>query len=76
MRCAILILLACVAVGGDESTVEFDNAIIPVLTKAGCNTGACHGAAVGRGGMKLSLYGGDPDTDFRSIVLDLGLPQG
>lgn len=54
-----------------EDQVDFDNQVIPVLTKAGCNTGACHGAAVGRGGLKLSLYGGDPDTDFRSIVLDL-----
>jgi hypothetical protein len=68
---AILILLACVAVSGEKPTVEFDNAIIPILTKAGCNTGACHGAAVGRGGFKLSLYGGDPEFDYRSIVFDL-----
>ena len=51
--------------------VEFENDIIPVLTKAGCNTGACHGAAVGRGGFKLSLYGGDPLADYESIVLEL-----
>jgi len=63
--------MACVAAGGDKATVEFDNAIIPILTKAGCNTGACHGAAVGRGGFKLSLYGGDPEFDYQSIVLDL-----
>jgi hypothetical protein len=56
---------------GGESVVDFDNEVIPILTKAGCNTGACHGAAVGRGGLKLSLYGGDPELDFRSIVLDL-----
>ncbi len=51
--------------------VDFDNDIIPVLTKAGCNTGACHGAAVGRGGFRLSLYGGDPVLDYQSIVFDL-----
>jgi len=44
---------------------------MPVLTKAGCNTGACHGAAVGRGGFRLSLYGGDPEFDYHSIVLEL-----
>ncbi|MDG1896601.1 MAG: DUF1553 domain-containing protein [Fuerstiella sp.] len=55
----------------EVNTVDFDNSVIPILTKAGCNTGACHGAAVGRGGFKLSLYGGDPDFDFRSIVLEL-----
>ena len=48
--------------------VDFDTQIVPILTKAGCNSGACHGAAVGRGGFKLSLYGGDPATDFTSIV--------
>ncbi|MCP4171263.1 MAG: DUF1549 domain-containing protein [Fuerstiella sp.] len=59
------------AVHVDLNTVDFDNRVIPVLTKAGCNTGACHGAAVGRGGFRLSLYGGDPHFDFRSIVLEL-----
>ncbi len=68
---AFLFLISVVFSVGGEATVDFDNEVIPVLTKAGCNTGACHGAAVGRGGFKLSLYGGDPDVDFRSIVLDL-----
>jgi len=48
--------------------VDFDTQIIPVLTKSGCNAGACHGAAIGRGGFKLSLYGGDPAEDFTAIV--------
>ncbi len=68
---AFVLLMAVVSTGNDEATVDFDNQVIPILTKASCNTGACHGAAVGRGGFKLSLYGGDPDLDFRSIVLDL-----
>ncbi len=62
---------------GDEGAskpidrVDFENDLIPVFTKAGCNTGACHGAAVGRGGFKLSLYGGDPRADYESIVFEL-----
>ena len=51
--------------------IDFDHDVIPVLTKAGCNTGACHGAAIGRGGFKLSLYGSDPVADYRAIVLEL-----
>lgn len=47
---------------------NFDTEIIPVLTKAGCNAGACHGAAVGRGGFHLSLFGADPSADYESIV--------
>lgn len=42
---------------------SFRNEIIPLLTRAGCNSGACHGALAGKGGFKLSLRGYDPDTD-------------
>ena len=34
-----------------------------MLTKTGCNSGACHGALAGKGGLKLSLRGYDPDAD-------------
>lgn len=43
---------------------SFRNHIIPTLTRAGCNSGACHGALAGKGGMKLSLRGFDPDSDW------------
>ncbi len=49
---------------------DFESEILPLLTKVGCNTGACHGAAAGRGGFKLSLFGSDPSADYRAIVLD------
>jgi hypothetical protein len=42
---------------------SFSNHIIPVLTRIGCNSGACHGALAGKGGFKLSLRGYDPPTD-------------
>jgi len=51
-------------------SVDFDTDVLPVLTRAGCNAGACHGAAAGRGGFKLSLFGGDPAADYRAIVQD------
>lgn len=53
------------------SQIDFQNDLIPVFTKNGCNTGACHGAAIGRGGFQLSLYGGDPKSDYQSIVQQL-----
>ncbi len=58
----------------DESQfapVDFDTQVMPILTKAGCNTGACHGAAAGRGGFSLSLYGSRPATDLAQITLAL-----
>jgi hypothetical protein len=41
----------------------FRNHVIPLLTSFGCNSGACHGALAGKGGMKLSLRGYDPAAD-------------
>jgi uncharacterized protein DUF1553/uncharacterized protein DUF1549/Big-like domain-containing protein len=45
-------------------TPNFRNDIIPILTRLGCNSGACHGALAGKGGLKLSLRGYDPNQDF------------
>src|SRR5258708_4414167 len=47
----------------EEAAWSFRNHIIPLLTKQGCNSGACHGALAGKGGMKLSLRGYRPDPD-------------
>ena len=52
--------------------LDFNVGILPVLTKAGCNAGACHGAATGQGGFKLSLLGYAPDLDHASITRELG----
>ncbi len=48
--------------------VNFTREIVPILTRAGCNQGACHGAQHGRGGFKLSLFGFDPLFDHAQIV--------
>ncbi len=52
----------------DHATVDFDNDILPILTRFGCNSGPCHGKSRGQGGFQLSLLGFDPDYDFDSIV--------
>jgi hypothetical protein len=51
-----------------ESPVSFSREVVPVLTRAGCNQGACHGAALGRNGFRLSLLGYDPTFDYAQIV--------
>ena len=48
--------------------IDFDTEIMPVFTRAGCNGGACHGAAAGRGGFKLSLLGSNAAADYDAIV--------
>lgn len=51
-----------------EEPVGFTRDIEPILTKAGCNQGACHGGQHGRGGFRLSLFGFDPIFDHSQIV--------
>ena len=47
---------------------SFRNDVIPVMTKMGCNQGACHGALAGKNGFKLSLRGYDPDADYDTLT--------
>lgn len=47
---------------------DFALRILPILTRAGCNSGQCHGAAGGQGGFSLSLRGYDPEADYDAIV--------
>jgi len=51
-----------------EKKVSFLNDVEPILTRAGCNQGACHGSQFGKGGFKLSLAAYDPQFDHESIV--------
>jgi hypothetical protein len=47
---------------------SFRNDVEPILTKAGCNSGACHGALAGKGGFRLTLRGYDPNLDFFTMT--------
>ncbi len=49
-------------------TPNFELDVLPVLTSAGCNAGACHGKARGQNGFALSMLGFDPEFDYSSIV--------
>src|SRR6202049_2063590 len=66
----VLILLGASAARADEPS--FRNHIVPILTKSGCNSGACHGALAGKGGLKLSLRGYDPESDFFVLTRQAG----
>jgi len=48
--------------------LSFEQDIVPILTRRGCNGGGCHGKATGRGGFRLSLFGYNPDLDYDSIT--------
>ena len=54
-----------------ESVPSFRQDIMPIFFRAGCNAGTCHGAAKGKDGFMLSLFGYDPAGDYHRIVNDL-----
>jgi hypothetical protein len=51
--------------------VSFAREVVPVLTKAGCNAGACHGTPTGKNGFRLSLRGYDPAVDIQALTRDM-----
>ena len=56
------------AQGADPADIDFDNDVQPILTRYGCNQGACHGKARGQGGFQLSLLGFDSSIDHDAIT--------
>jgi hypothetical protein len=47
---------------------SFRNQVQPVLARFGCSSGACHGAAAGKAGFKLSLRGYDDEGDWLTLT--------
>ena len=51
-----------------ERRVTFENDIIPILSRFGCNSSGCHGKAEGQNGFKLSVFGFDPGGDYDALT--------
>jgi hypothetical protein len=66
----------------EDRPVSFKLDVMPVFMRAGCNQGGCHGAARGKDGFRLSLFGFDPDGDHHRLTrefngrrVNLAIPQ-
>lgn len=58
--------------GADTSReVSYRHDVIPVLVRAGCNSGACHGASRGKDGFRMSLFGFDPAGDYQRLTREM-----
>jgi hypothetical protein len=55
----------------ESRPISFKLDVMPVFMKAGCNSGSCHGAARGKDGFRLSLFGFDPDGDHYRITREM-----
>src|SRR5262245_8047378 len=65
-----------------DPQVSFRRDVMPVMLKAGCNSGGCHGASRGKDGFRLSLFGYDPEGDHFRLTheqvgrrINLSLPE-
>ena len=63
-----LLTLTLTATAEEKRKLSFRHDVMPVLSKAGCNGGGCHGALDGKGGFRLSLNAYDPATDYYNIT--------
>ncbi len=62
-------------VGAEARAWNFAEDVVPILTRAGCNSGGCHGKGDGQNGFHLSLFGYDPEGDHAAITRDRGGPS-
>lgn len=54
-----------------DRPISFKLDVMPVFMRAGCNSGSCHGAARGKDGFRLSLFGFDPDGDHYRLTREI-----
>jgi hypothetical protein len=80
----VFVIVAGFAMGGGESaygvdspaptpgsrkpTVFYKRDVQPLLSRLGCNSAQCHGSFWGKGGLQLSLFAGDPEEDYATLV--------
>jgi hypothetical protein len=57
---------------GKAHPIQFEHEVLPVLTKMGCNQGACHGTPTGKNGFRLSLRGYNAALDFETLARENG----
>jgi hypothetical protein len=56
----------------EDRAISWHLDVMPVFMRGGCNTGSCHGAARGKDGFRLSLFGFDPQGDYYRVTRELG----
>jgi hypothetical protein len=65
-------LFATVPALAESDVPSFRNDVEPILTRFGCNQGACHGKGAGQNGFRLSLRGYAPEWDYAWITREFG----
>ncbi len=65
-----------------DRPISFHLDVMPIFMRSGCNVGSCHGAARGKDGFRLSLFGFDPKGDYTRVTreesvrrINLAIPE-
>lgn len=81
--CAVLVIAANLFViptaradvrlpnGSTLQKVDFERHVMGLFGRAGCNLGSCHGSFQGKGGLRLSLFGYDPEKDHVALTREV-----
>src|SRR5690606_9955042 len=68
----LLVALGCASpLNAANEPASFRNEVMAVLSRAGCNAGACHGNLNGKGGFRLGPRGQDADADYATLPRDM-----
>jgi hypothetical protein len=62
------LLLPALLAAPASAPVSFRHDVMAVLSRSGCNAGACHANLNGKGGLRLSLRGEDPALDLLTLT--------
>ncbi len=54
-----------------DRPISFQLDVMPIFMRSGCNMGSCHGAARGKDGFRLSLFGFDPVGDHFRLTREI-----
>ena len=63
-----LVALLSSQASAQDAAAYFTQDVMPLLDSAGCSSTKCHGAAVGKGGFKLSMFGAEPELDHEFLT--------
>ena len=64
---------ADVQVPGDHhiKNIDFEQHVMGLFGRMGCNAGSCHGSFQGKGGLRLSLFGYNPEMDYTAMTREV-----
>ena len=68
MRFFSCLLIPVLPTAASAADLHFENDILPILGRYGCNSSGCHGKAEGQGGFKLSVFASDPEADYAALT--------